>query len=166
MFKNELKTWFDWIWWLGFLIAVGAAILLTTNETFRQGIIENKSIVLLYGIGHMIILSIIGMLAIQNRANNLDIGSRISTMGYLHTLIGTSVALILVSNNTSSTSENILNQVGNPSSTHSCGLTLRGKIDQARQIVGEICNTSSGKRYIFCFNRYACAFYESSDDRQ
>jgi cysteine desulfurase len=34
--------------------------------------------------------------------------------------------------------ENILNQVGNPSSTHSCGLTLRGKIDQARQIVGEI----------------------------
>ena len=111
MFKSVFKTWFDWIWWIGFFIAIVSAILLTTNDEFITFITAHQSIILLFGIGHMLILTLFGMLAIKNKASNLDVGSRISTMGYLHTLIGTTVALILVSSNNSEGSADILKQM-------------------------------------------------------
>ena len=111
MFKNVLKTWFDVIWWLGFLIAIGAAIFLFMDKPFKSYITHHKEITLIYGVSHMIILTLFGLLAIRNKANNIDVGHRISTMGYLHTLIGTSVALILVSGSGSEESKDILNQM-------------------------------------------------------
>ncbi len=106
-----LGTWFDWIWWLGFIIAISSVYFLVTDEYFKNYILNHKSIILSYGIFHMVLLTLFGMFAIYNKADNTDIGHRVSTMGYLHTLIGTSVALILVSSNNSSESKDILNQM-------------------------------------------------------
>ena len=104
MFKRVLNTSFDWIWWIGF----GGAVLIVI--VIIMGIIDNTLIVLSYGIIHMILLSFLGGTVIAKRGGNIDIGHRISTMGYLHTLIGTSVALILASNHNTE-SQNILNQM-------------------------------------------------------
>ncbi len=50
------------------------------------------------GIQHMLILVVLGFLAIfKERDDNIEVGNRVATMGYLHTLIGTSVALIMTS---------------------------------------------------------------------
>jgi methyl-accepting chemotaxis protein len=43
----------------------------------------------------MIVLVILGFFAIREKEDNIEIGNRVATMGYLHTLIGTSVALIM-----------------------------------------------------------------------
>ena len=110
MFKRVLNTNFDWAWWIGF---IGAIVLVFIT---KMGIIDgdNSWIILAYGIIHMAILTILGLYAIDNGKSNMDIGHRISTMGYLHTLIGTSVALILASNAdlyTSADTKEILKQM-------------------------------------------------------
>jgi len=103
MFRRVLNSSFDWIWWIGF---IGAVIILIM---IIMGIITSSLIVLIYGVTHMVLLSFVGGKVISEKGGNIDIGHRISTMGYLHTLIGTSVALILASNNHES--QNILNQM-------------------------------------------------------
>ena len=104
MFKRVLNTSFDWIWWIGFIGAIIMVII------YIAGALDNTLIVLGYGITHMTLLTFSGGKVIGEKGGNIDIGHRISTMGYLHTLIGTSIALILASNNNHE-SQNILNQM-------------------------------------------------------
>jgi uncharacterized membrane-anchored protein YhcB (DUF1043 family) len=104
MFDRVFKTKFDLSWWAGFLGAI-VLVIVTIFEIINN---NNIWIVLIYGILHMAILTFLGLKAIDEGKSNLDIGHRISTMGYLHTLIGTSIALILASN---SSGQNILNQM-------------------------------------------------------
>lgn len=88
------KLVFSLIWWLGFAITVG----LMLGLYFDVGIIERHvaSLFLIIGIQHMVVLVILGFLAIKiDNDDNVEVGSRVATMGYLHTLIGTSVALIM-----------------------------------------------------------------------
>jgi hypothetical protein len=52
---------------------------------------------LIVSLGHMVVLSVLGVLHVKRvPQDNLDIGSRIATMGYLHTLLGITSALIVV----------------------------------------------------------------------
>ena len=104
MIQRVLDTKFDWAWWIGFILAIVTVFII------KFGIMENMLIVLFYGIGHMTLLTFLGLQAIKQGKSNIDIGHRISTMGYLHTLIGTTVALILASNHNSE-GQNILNQM-------------------------------------------------------
>ena len=91
MFKRVLDTSFDWVWWIGF---IGAVVLVFIT---KLGVMTNWA-VLIYGVTHMTLLTLLGLKAVHKGKSNMDIGHRISTMGYLHTFIGTSVALILASN--------------------------------------------------------------------
>ena len=87
---------FSAIWWFGFIVAVSLMLGLYAGIEF----IENYVGVLFLAVGiqHMVILVILGFLAIINeRDDNIEVGNRVATMGYLHTLIGTSVALIMTS---------------------------------------------------------------------
>jgi archaellum component FlaC len=91
-----IRILFTSIWWFGFVVAVGLMLGLYIGITF----IENHVGVLFLAVGiqHMILLVILGFFAIINeRDDNIEVGNRVATMGYLHTLIGTSVALIMTS---------------------------------------------------------------------
>ncbi|KIM03025.1 MAG: hypothetical protein KU29_13030 [Sulfurovum sp. FS06-10] len=86
-----VRTLFTLIWWIGFLVAVGLMVWLYIDIDA----IANKNIFLLLGVTHMAILVVFGFWAILKvEDDNFEVASRVSTMGYLHTLIGTSVALI------------------------------------------------------------------------
>jgi len=102
-----IKTLFNTLWWFGFVVAISLMIGLYFDVEF----ITNNAggLFLLVGIQHMIILVILGFLAIRERADNLEIGSQVATMGYLHTLIGTSVALILTAKYGSEVIEHVEN---------------------------------------------------------
>lgn len=107
-----LKTSFDKIWWGGFIIVMLVVFTLiisnTSNEIYTNILplaLKYKYVFLFFGVFHMILLSLVGIQTNKNKLlDNHDIGSRIATMGYLHTLIGTSIALILISH---SKSENL-----------------------------------------------------------
>jgi archaellum component FlaC len=87
---------FSVVWWLGFVIAVGLMLGLYANIAFIERYVG--VLFLAVGIQHMVLLVILGFLSIvQERDDNIEVGNRVSTMGYLHTLIGTSVALIMTS---------------------------------------------------------------------
>ncbi len=88
-----IKMLFSTLWWFGFAIAIAMMIGLY----FGVGFIEKYvgGLFLLIGVQHMVVLVILGFFAIRQREDNIEIGNRVSTMGYLHTLIGTSVALIM-----------------------------------------------------------------------
>jgi len=84
------------VWWFGFAVAVGLMLGLYFGVGFIQKYVD--ILFLSIGIQHMIVLVILGFLAIiKERDDNIDVGNRVATMGYLHTLIGTSVALIMTS---------------------------------------------------------------------
>jgi len=68
MFRRVFGSTFDWFWWLGF---IGAIILVFI---IMLGILENTWIVLTYGIGHMVLLTILGLKAISDKKSNMDIG--------------------------------------------------------------------------------------------
>ena len=88
-----IRMLFSVIWWFGFVVAVGLLIGLYADVAF---ITEHAGVLfLMVGIQHMLVLVVLGFFAIKDKVDNIEVGSRIATMGYLHTLIGTSVALIL-----------------------------------------------------------------------
>ena len=98
---------FSILWWFGFAIAILLMIGLYADIEF---IAEYAGkLFLLVGIQHMIILVVLGFFAIKERADNIEVANRIATMGYLHTLIGTSVALILTAKYGSAVIEHVEN---------------------------------------------------------
>ncbi len=91
-----IKMLFSIVWWLGFVISVALMLGLYANITFIERYVG--VLFLAIGIQHMLLLVVLGFLSIiQERDDNIEVGNRVSTMGYLHTLIGTSVALIMTS---------------------------------------------------------------------
>jgi len=88
-----IKMLFSTLWWFGFVIAIALMIGLYFEVEFIQTHVGG--LFLLVGVQHMVILVILGFFAIREKEDNIEIGNRVATMGYLHTLIGTSVALIM-----------------------------------------------------------------------
>lgn len=89
-----IRLLFTTIWWFGFFVAVSLMLGLYLNVTFIEQYVN--VLFLAVGVQHMVILVILGFLAIfKERDDNIEVGNRVATMGYLHTLIGTSVALIM-----------------------------------------------------------------------
>ncbi|SFV66230.1 hypothetical protein MNB_SV-14-1497 [hydrothermal vent metagenome] len=88
-----IKMLFSVIWWFGFAVAIALMIGLYFEVGFIQKYVGG--LFLLVGVQHMIILVVLGFFAIREKEDNVEIGNRVATMGYLHTLIGTSVALIM-----------------------------------------------------------------------
>lgn len=87
---------FTIIWWFGFLLSVGLMLGLYAGVGFIEKYVG--VIFLVIGIQHMLILVVLAFFAIiKEREDNIEMGNRVATMGYLHTLIGTSVALIMTS---------------------------------------------------------------------
>jgi len=62
-----------------------------------------------FRIQHMVLLVVLGFLSIKERADNIEVASRVATMGYLHTLIGTAVALVLTAKYGSEVIEHVEN---------------------------------------------------------
>jgi len=91
-----IRMLFSAIWWFGFIVAVSLMLGLYVGIEFIEKYVN--VLFLAVGIQHMVLLVILGFFAIINeRDDNIEVGSRVATMGYLHTLIGTSVALIMTS---------------------------------------------------------------------
>lgn len=88
-----IKMLFSTLWWFGFVISIAMMIGLYFGVDFIEKYVGG--LFLLIGVQHMVILVILGFFAIRQKEDNIEIGSRVATMGYLHTLIGTSVALIM-----------------------------------------------------------------------
>ena len=88
-----IKMLFSTLWWFGFIVAIALMIGLYFEVGFIQTYVGG--LFLLVGVQHMVVLVILGFFAIREKEDNIEIGNRVSTMGYLHTLIGTSVALIM-----------------------------------------------------------------------
>jgi methyl-accepting chemotaxis protein len=88
-----IKMLFSTLWWFGFIVAIALMIGLYFQVSFIQNYVGG--LFLLVGVQHMIVLVILGFFAIREKEDNIEIGNRVATMGYLHTLIGTSVALIM-----------------------------------------------------------------------
>lgn len=88
---------FSITWWFGFVLAVLLMITLYFKVSFIYSLGED--IFLIVGLSHMFLLILTGFYSIYSKdvIDNIEVSSRISTMGYLHTLIGTSVALIYMS---------------------------------------------------------------------
>jgi hypothetical protein len=102
-----IKMLFSVIWWFGFAIAIMLMIGLYADVAFIRD--NAGGLFLLVGIQHMVVLVVLGFFAIRERADNVEVGNRIATMGYLHTLIGTSVALILTAKYGSEVIEHVEN---------------------------------------------------------
>ena len=102
-----IKILFSVIWWVGFVIAIMLMIGLYADIEFIRK--YAGSLFLLIGIQHMVLLVVLGFFAIKERADNIEVASRIATMGYLHTLIGTAVALILTAQYGSEVIEHVEN---------------------------------------------------------
>jgi hypothetical protein len=102
-----IKMLFSAIWWFGFAIAIGLMIGLYADVAFIQD--NAGGLFLLVGVQHMLVLVVLGFFAIREKADNIEVGNRIATMGYLHTLIGTSVALILTAKYGSEVIEHVEN---------------------------------------------------------
>ncbi len=91
-----IRLLFSAIWWFGFVVAIGLMLGLYLGVAFIERYVD--ILFLAVGIQHMIILVLLGFFAIiKERDDNIEVGNRVATMGYLHTLIGTSVALIMTS---------------------------------------------------------------------
>jgi len=89
--RSLFRLFFTLIWWMGFLITVVLMVWFYIDIDS----IPYKNTFLIIGLIHMFFLVMIGFLVILKQLeDNIEIASRISTMGYLHTLIGTSIALI------------------------------------------------------------------------
>jgi len=89
-----IRLLFSAMWWFGFAVAVGLMLGLYGGVGFIQKHVD--VLFLAVGIWHMIILVVLGFFAIlKEHDDNIEVGNRVATMGYLHTLIGTSVALIM-----------------------------------------------------------------------
>jgi len=95
------------IWWLGFVVAIVLMIGLYADVEFIRD--HAGGIFLAVGLQHMLVLVVLGFFAIKERADNFEVGNRVATMGYLHTLIGTSVALILTAKYGSEVIEHVEN---------------------------------------------------------
>jgi len=95
------------IWWLGFVVAIVLMIGLYADVAFIRD--HAGGIFLAVGLQHMLVLVVLGFFAIKERADNFEVGNRVATMGYLHTLIGTSVALILTAKYGSEVIEHVEN---------------------------------------------------------
>ena len=102
-----IKILFSLIWWFGFAISIALMVGLYADITFIRE--YAGGLFLLIGLQHMMVLVILGFFAIKDRADNIEVASRIATMGYLHTLIGTSVALILTAKYGSDVIEHVEN---------------------------------------------------------
>ena len=102
-----IRMLFSVIWWFGFAIAIGLLMGLYADISFIKE--HAGGLFLLVGMQHMVVLVVLGFFAIKDRADNVEVGSRIATMGYLHTLIGTSVALILTAKYGSDVIEHVEN---------------------------------------------------------
>jgi archaellum component FlaC len=91
-----IRVLFTTIWWFGFFVALGLMLGLYLGVEFIEQYVG--ILFLAVGIQHMIALVLLGFFAIiKERDDNIEVGNRVATMGYLHTLIGTSVALIMTS---------------------------------------------------------------------
>jgi len=91
-----IRLLFSAVWWFGFVVAVGLMLGLYMGVGFIEKYVN--ILFLAVGIQHMLILVVLGFFAIiKERDDNIEVGNRVATMGYLHTLIGTSVALIMTS---------------------------------------------------------------------
>ena len=91
-----IKMLFSSIWWFGFVVALALMLGLYWGVEFIEQYVA--TLFLAVGIQHMVILVGLGFFSIiKERDDNFEVGSRVATMGYLHTLIGTSVALIMTS---------------------------------------------------------------------
>ena len=102
-----IRMLFSVIWWFGFAVAIALMIGLYADITFISE--HAGGLFLLIGIQHMLVLVVLGFFAIKDRVDNFEVASRIATMGYLHTLIGTSVALILTAKYGSEVIEHVEN---------------------------------------------------------
>jgi len=82
-------NFFGVIMWLG----LGTALYIALMPVF--GMDWYPTLLLEISLGHMILLSIIAWVQVWRKtADNVDIGSRVATTGYIHTLIGTCAALV------------------------------------------------------------------------
>jgi len=91
-----IRLLFSVIWWFGFFVAVVLMLGLYVGVGFIEHYVD--ILFLAIGIQHMLILVVVGFFAIlKEHDDNIEVGNRVATMGYLHTLIGTSVALIMTS---------------------------------------------------------------------
>ena len=91
-----IRLLFSKVWWFGFLVSIGLMIGLYAGVGFIEKYVG--VLFLAIGIQHMIVLVGLGFFAIsKEKDDNIEVGNRVATMGYLHTLIGTSVALIMTS---------------------------------------------------------------------
>jgi|GEM_PF-6296224 hypothetical protein len=127
-----VRTLFTLIWWIGFLVAVGLMVWLYIDIDA----IANKNIFLLLGVTHMAILVVFGFWAILKvEDDNFEVASRVSTMGYLHTLIGTSVALIQmasISGNIAGNLKSILIPIGSALLTSIIGWAFAKEMERDR----------------------------------
>jgi len=82
-------NFFGVVMWLG----LGTALSIALMSVF--GMDWYPTLLLEISLGHMILLSIIAWIQVwRKKSDNVDIGSRVATTGYIHTLIGTCAALI------------------------------------------------------------------------
>jgi hypothetical protein len=83
------KYFFGILMWLGLGIALSIALM----PVF--GMIWYPTVLLVFSLSHMVFLSVIAWMQVwKKNVDNVDIGGRIATTGYIHTLIGTCAALV------------------------------------------------------------------------
>jgi len=133
--KNKIsivRAFFTLVWWIGFLIAVGLMVWFYIDTDS----IPYKNTFLIMGLTHMFLLVIIGFIVISKQLeDNIEVASRISTMGYLHTLIGTSIALIQmasISGNISGHLKEILIPIGSALLTSIIGWAFAKEMERDR----------------------------------
>ena len=85
------KFFFDIWMWLGLSMALGIALMPIIGIKWMPDLLLGLSL------SHIISLSIIAWIKVfVEKIDNVDIGNRLATTGYVHTLIGTCAALIAV----------------------------------------------------------------------
>lgn len=84
---------FTYVYWIGFAVSVILGLAPIVNVVS----IYLSTLHLIVSLSHMLLLALLGFSHVKKNArDNLDVGSRIATMGYLHTLLGVTSALIVV----------------------------------------------------------------------
>lgn len=84
---------FNYIFGISMWLGLGVALYIALMPVF--GMIWHPTLLLGLSLGHLVFLSVIAWLKVWGKkADNVDIGSRLATTGYLHTLIGTCAALV------------------------------------------------------------------------
>jgi len=154
------KSVFTILMWLGLSIALYMALGPVFALEWRPNLLLKVSI------GHMISLSIIAwIIVLFKKGDNIEIGSRLGTTGYLHTLIGTCAALIAASSfdgNNANEIQQIIKPIGAALGTSIIGWWM-GKEIQVWSTKKETKETSSDEEVDQAFRKLASSVRKLSD---